>query len=192
MKSFHSLIFAILLLSCAMMNCTTSVNDLEINSILKNLKDHQGKVIVEIDGKKFYDENRIFTGSVMVASTSIRANLYDSLRSNVIASVMMNDWYKSKNKVYQVKAGENTNVNILIGKIIDPNQNKGIGYLFMNGQCKIMDYSKEVLVFKFEGLTAEYMKMSSQNQWQKIAGYIVIKKPKYEFLDIDEKSFFKN
>lgn len=175
-----------------MMNCTTSVNDLDINSILKNLKDHQGKVIVEIDGKKFYDENRIFTGSVMVASTSIRANLYDSLRSNVIASVMMNDWYKSKNKVYQVKAGENTNVNILIGKIIDPNQNKGIGYLFMNGQCKIMDYSKEVLVFKFEGLTAEYMKMSSQNQWQKIAGYIVIKKPKYEFLDIDEKSFFKN
>lgn len=171
-------------------SCTSSSDEIDFDAVVKNLKDHQAKVLVQIDGKEFYETDRTFSGSVMVATTSIRANLYDSLRSNVIASVMMNDWYKSKNKTYQVKAGESTHVNVLIGKITDASQNKGIGYLFMNGQCEILKFSKNILVFKFEGLTSEYMKMSTPDQWQKIKGYIVINKPDYQFLDLDEKSFF--
>jgi hypothetical protein len=59
----------------------------------------------------------------------------------------------------------------------------------MDGQCELVKYSKDVLVMKFSGLSAEYMKMSSQDKWQKIEGYIVVKNPDYQFLDIDEKSF---
>lgn len=172
------------------MSCKSSQDDVDFEKVIKNLKDHQAKVLVQIDGKEFYEDDRLFSGSVMVASTSIRANLYDAYRSNVIASVMMNDWYKLKIKKYQVKAGETTNVNVLIGKITDSTQNKGIGYLFMNGECEIVECSKNRLVFKFEGLTSEYMKMSSPDQWQKIKGFIVIKKPDYQFMGLDEKSFF--
>lgn len=190
MKAFYSQI-SICLLSLLLVSACSSKNDaIDFKSIAEKLKDGQGKVLVEIDGKPFYQEDRIFTGSVMVASTSIRANLYDNFRSNVIASVMMNDWYKAKTKIFQVKAGENTHVNVLIGKITDSTQNKGIGYLFMNGKCEIVTYSKDLLVFAFEGLTSEYMKMSTPEKWQNIKGYIVIRKPDYQFIDIDEKSFF--
>lgn len=190
MKNVFSLSVVIFVIIVSFFACSTQKDELDFNQIASDLKDQQAKVIVEIDGKPFYDEDRIFTGSVMVASTSIRANLYDHLRSNVIASVMMNDWYKASVKKFQVKAGENTNVNVLIGKIIDSKQNKGIGYLFMNGECEIVKYTKDLLVFKFEGLTSEYMKMSSPEEWQQIKGYIVIRKPNYQFTDIDEKSFF--
>lgn len=190
MKKFFGLLVVSFVSLLSFFACSIQNEEIDFDQIASSLKDQQAKVIVEIDGKPFYEEDRIFTGSVMVASTSIRANLYDHLRSNVIASVMKNDWYKASVKKFQVKAGENTNVNVLIGKITDSTQNKGIGYLFMNGECQIVKYTKDLLVFKFEGLTSEYMKMSSPEEWQKIKGYIVIRKPNYQFTDIDEKSFF--
>lgn len=189
MKILYTYFIYFLLFVSGLLGCTSSEDKLDVQSVIAGLKDHQAKVIVTIDGTKFYEDNRIFSGSVMVAATSLRLNLYDNLHSNVIASVMSNDWYKASNRVHQVTAGDNTHVNILIGKIVDSTQNKGIGYLFMDGQCEIVNYSKELLVMKFSGLTAEYMKMSSQDKWQKINGYIVVKKPDYQFLDIDEKSF---
>lgn len=189
MKVIYSRLLYFILLVSSLLSCTSSTTEIDVNSIVSNLKDHQAKVIATIDGKKFYDDNRIFSGSVMVAATSLRLNLYDDQHSNVIASIMSNDWYKSDKKIYLVTSADNTHVNILIGKIVDSTKNKGIGYLFMDGQCEVVEYSKEVLVMKFSGLSSEYMKMSSQDKWQKITGYIVVKKPDYQFIDIDEKSF---
>ncbi len=181
--------FLLNFLLSVLVGCTSPASDIDVKSIVANLKDKQAKVVVTIDGQKFYDDSRIFSGSVMVAATSLRLNLYDNQRSNVIASIMSNDWYKSKSRTYQVTSADNTHLNILIGKIVDSTINKGLGHLLMDGQCELVNYSKDVLVMKFSGLSAEYMKMSSQDKWQKIEGYIVVKNPDYQFLDIDEKSF---
>ncbi|WP_459490468.1 hypothetical protein [Aquirufa sp. ROCK-SH2] len=184
-------IFLCFSLSVFFFACQSNEMDLSnVEKELKQMKDHQAKVIVKIDGQKFYSDTTIFTGSVQLRSSSIRANLYDSKRSNVIFSVMENDWFRKKKKVFQVKNGETTSVNVLVGKITDALKNKGLGYLFVNGECEIISFNKEQLVAKFEGLTAEYMSMSDQNKWQKIQGLIIIKKPDYQLMELTETEIF--
>jgi hypothetical protein len=189
-KAFTS-IFSFIFLAFSMFACNSEQIDMsQVDAELKTLKDHEAKILVKIDGENFYSDSSTFSGSVQLRSSSIRANLYDTKRSNVIFSVMANDWYKKSKKVFQVKNGETTSVNVLVGKITHAAQNKGLGYLFVNGECEIVSFTKDHLVVKFKGLTSEYMSISDQTKWQKIQGLIIIKKPDYQFMELSETDYF--
>ena len=73
MKKFFGLLVVSFVSLLSFFACSIQNEEIDFDQIASSLKDQQAKVIVEIDGKPFYEEDRIFTGSVMVASTSIRA-----------------------------------------------------------------------------------------------------------------------
>ncbi|MHA8065928.1 hypothetical protein V7S76_04500 [Aquirufa sp. ROCK2-A2] len=184
-------IFSFGFLTISIFACNSEQIDMsKVDAELSSLKDHEAKILVKIDGEKFYSDSSTFSGSVQLRSSSIRANLYDAKRSNVIFSVMANDWFKKSKKVFQVKNGETTSVNVLVGKITHAAQNKGLGYLFVNGECEIVSFTQDQLVAKFEGLTSEYMSISDPSKWQKIQGLIIIKKPDYQLMELSETDYF--
>lgn len=172
-------------------NCSNSnQTEIDVEKELASLKNQQAKFIVVKKNEFFYPKSTIFTGKVMVGSTSIRANMYDDKGSNIILAIMANDWYRAKKKEFKVTAGESTNLNIMFGKMIDPKNNKGKGYLFMDGSCEILSFSKDLYLVKFNGLASDYMKMNDPNHREKVHGYLMVKRPDYEFFDLDEHAFF--
>lgn len=165
--------------------------DVDVEKEIAQLRDGEAKFIVFKNRDLFYAKSTIFSGKVMAGSSSIRANMYDNKGSNIILAIMANEWYRSKDKKFKVTSGESTNLNIMFGKMIDPKNNKGKGYLLMDGSCEIISFSKELYLVKFKGLASDYMKMNQRNEWEKVQGYLIVKKPAYEFFDINEDSFFE-
>lgn len=167
----------------------------EVKALLnryRHLKQKEVKCLFWIENKAFYSTEAVFKGKVSLGTSSMRMDLSDAQKSNVIVSIMANDWYLKKDKPFQVNATQGTtDLMLLFGKLIDVKNQHGLGFLLMNGSCKILKFSQDLLLIKFEGQVAEYMKMHQEKEWKRMRGYVLIASPDYEYHELAPSAFFK-
>jgi hypothetical protein len=178
MKYLIALLGALLLFSC------TSNNESEkIIATLASLKDNQAKIELNIDGKPFYADTSVFSGSGNVDAKGIKISLRDQSMGNVIVSMEGNNWFKSKPYKIDFKDGyptSSTMGSFLTGKISNTEENKGEGYVLYDGFFEVKYVSKEVFVVNVKG---NLKKPFGDAPLSSIEGCLIWKKPAYTLND---------
>nr|WP_293842681.1 hypothetical protein [uncultured Arsenicibacter sp.] len=179
-----ALVFSLLLL---LAGCTADPN---IDTIYASLKPDQAQILLSIDGKPFYSEQTTFTGGFMVNPTGFRANLADEKQSNIIITFNSTNWYKSHPAHVPVTIDNQGAASILIGKLTDPINKIGEGYLMTDGQIYIESFNKDRAVIRLEGKIARYGNQNQRSDWNTMKGLIVYRQPKISNVGIPDKALY--
>ncbi|OIN56502.1 hypothetical protein [Arsenicibacter rosenii] len=177
-------VLALLLL---LAGCTS---DPDVDTIYTSLKPDQAKILLSIDAKPFYTDETVFTGSIMVNPTGFRANLTDEKQSNIIITFSSTDWYKSHPAHVPVTIDNPGAASILIGKLVDPINKIGEGYLMTDGQIYIESFNRDRAVIRLEGKIARYGNQNQPSTWNTVKGIIVYRQPKIVSVGISDKELF--
>ncbi len=166
--------------------CTSDPN---IDTIYDSLKPDQAQILLSIDGKPFYDGQTTFTGGFTVNPTGFRANLTDEKQSNTIITFNSTTWYKSHPAHIPVTI-ENQGASVLIGKLVDPVNQIGEGYMMTDGQIYIESFNKDRAVIRLEGKVARYGNQNQRSAWNTMKGLIVYRQPKISSVGIPDKALY--
>ncbi|MFN3784780.1 MAG: hypothetical protein ACK4R6_12755 [Spirosomataceae bacterium] len=168
-------------------------NDIDqslIDDTLKSLKKGETKILLELDGKPFYQEDHIFKGDVTLFDNLFRFSLFDQYESNVIVAVSANGWYQQKPISRQIIQNDQKTASVMIGKLIDKENNVGEGYLMTDGKIDFISLNKSKTVLKITGLVGKYNAQRMPDKWQKLEGYIILKEPTIILSNLEEKQVF--
>ncbi|MFN3589468.1 MAG: hypothetical protein ACK4UP_08800 [Spirosomataceae bacterium] len=168
-------------------------NDIDqslIDETLKSLKKGETKVLLELDGEPFYQEDHIFKGDVTLFDNLFRFSLFDQYESNVIVAVSANEWYQQKPISRQIIQNDQKTASVMIGKLIDKENNVGEGYLMTDGKIDFISLNKSKTVLKIAGLVGKYNAQRMPDKWQKLEGYIILKEPTIILTNVEENQIF--
>lgn len=180
-----SLIFVALL-----SGCKSETPDNEDENIFKNLKDNQAKFIFKLDGEDFYKTESIFDGHLEIYPTTFSLGSFDQFESNVMIHFSGNDIYKNRPMKIPISIENGHTSPVMFGKIRDKQKNLGDGYLMSEGFITFKTFSKEKIVMRIEGKAKKYPKTYPNDKSYDVSAFIVCKKPKIGYIDIDEKAAF--
>lgn len=154
--------------------------DFDYELVLKNIKNNNANIQAVINGEEFYDTNySTFTGEVLLNENAIRINVVDEHKSNVILSLTSNKKIVKGTEI-NIDLDNQSNNNLMIGKLTDGKNNKGLGYLMTEGKITIEKIEKEKLIVLFKGKAAQFLEFNDKNKWQDIHGHIIMKAPNYK------------
>lgn len=149
------------------------------------LKEGQTKFLLTIDGDTFYEEDAIFEGHLEANENYFVMNFVNQHAGNFILNFSGTDkWYNQKpieGKLFGTAAS-----NLMVGKIIDKKENKGVGYLMSEGKITALKVSKDKLVFKVEGKLKKYPDVWDDDPSYTFDGHIVSKSPLYNEFSIPD------
>ena len=168
-------------------------NDIDqslIDETLKSLKKGETKILFELDGKPFYQEDHIFKGDVTLFDNLFRFSLFDQYESNVIVAISTNGWYQKKPISKQIIQNDQKTATVMIGKLIDKENNIGEGYLMTEGKIDFISLNKSKTILKITGLVGKYNAQRMPDKWQKLEGYIIQKEPNIILTNLEENQVF--
>lgn len=155
---------------------------MDYEKALNHLAENKGTINAVIAGENFYQlNNNTFSGEILVNENGLRVNLTDEDQSNVIMSLALSSNLREGN-VVQIDQDNQSNNNLMLGKLKDKKLNTGIGYLLTEGQITIEHLKKDKMVILYEGTAAEFIELNNKSKWKKIKGYIVVKSPDYKII----------
>lgn len=170
--------FSVLLAGVVLSSCTPSSSSTEnIKELFATLKDGEAKVVYTIDNHSFYGDSSIFKGEITAFDHAFRINLSDQFQGNTIIAIGGDKWFTKKPILKSVNTNNQTQASAMIGRMIDPANRRGLGYIMTSGEIKIETLSTEKVVIRLKGQVGEYTTMGNSASWKPMTGLIVYKKP---------------
>lgn len=145
---------------------------------------------VYLDGKPFYPESSRFTGEITAFPNQFRASFFDQFQSNVVISFSGDDWHRQKPIDRQVFHENQIAASVMIGKLIDPAQQKGEGYLMTDGKIQVKSWTPERLEMHIEGLVGLYQHQQEPDRWIPARLILRYKNPPCVWQGIDPTSVY--
>ncbi len=149
-----------------------------IDTEFEKMEEGQTKFLLTINGETFYETDAVFDGNLAVKENYFNMNFLNQHDGNFILNFGdVKNWYDSKTiegKLYGSAAS-----NLMIGKVIDKKENKGVGYLMSNGKIIPITISKDKIIFRIEGKLKKYPNVREDDKDFICEGYIISKKPKF-------------
>jgi len=177
MKLFALPIYLLTLLAASLtVSCTTSSSK-NSDEILSTLKAGEAKILVTIDNQLFYGESSSFKGEITAFDHAFRINLTDQFQGNTIIALGGDKWFAQKPVVKAVDTNNQTQASAMIGRITDPTNRRGLGYIMTAGEITLESLSEEKAILRLKGQVGEYTTMGNPSTWKPVEGIIVYKKP---------------
>lgn len=145
---------------------------------------------VYLDGKPFYPETSRFKGDVTAFPNQFRMSLFDQYQSNVVIAFTGNDWYRQKPIDRSVFIDNQVAASVLIGKLLDPKEQKGEGYLMTDGKIKINSWTAERMEMHIEGLVGLYQHQQEPDRWIPTKVIVRYKNPPCQWQGIDPSTVY--
>lgn len=149
-----------------------------IDTQFDNLQEGQTKFLLTIDDEKFYEEDALFEGHLEVKENYFIMNFFNQHNGNFILNFSgIKEWYNQKpieGKLYGTSVS-----NLMVGKVVDREENKGVGYLMSEGEIVALTVSKDKLIFKVTGKLKKYPEVLEGSPSFKFDGYIISKSPTF-------------
>ena len=177
MKLFALPIYLLTLLAASLtVSCTTSSSK-NSEDILSTLKAGEAKILVTIDNHPFYGDSSVFKGEITAFDHAFRINLTDQFQGNTIIALGGDKWFAQKPVVKAVDTNNQTQASAMIGRITDPTNRRGLGYIMTAGEITLESLSEEKAILRLKGQVGEYTTMGNPSTWKPVEGIIVYKKP---------------
>lgn len=181
-----SKVFAVIIICFFLTACSSDKRE---EQVYQSLKDNQSKFIFKLNGADFYKAESVFSGHLEIVERSFTINFFDQFDSNVMIHFSGIDWYKARPIKIPIKLMSSYST-VMIGRIKNKELKLGEGYMMYEGFVTFKVLTKEKIVIKVEGKAKKYPKVDIDSPSYDVEGFIVCKKPKVDFLDIDEKKAF--
>lgn len=169
-------IFGILMIAITL-SCTHDSKE-KYNEELSTLGANQAKVSININDKKFYENQELFTGSGYASNENgVKISLKNQQSGNIIVSLEGNLDIQQMPLKLNFKDGfpeGNTSGSFLIGKITDATKNAGEGYILTDGGFEIVQLDSNAIIIKVKG---QLRKPFGDSDLSTIDGKIIWKKP---------------
>ncbi len=183
-----SLNYFFVLIAFGLLNaCSTDKHEQEVYESLKN---NQSKFIFKVDGKDFYPTESIFEGHLEIVEKSFTISYFDQFDSNVMIHFGGPKWYSDRPIRVPIKLINNYTSTLMFGKIKDKEKRLGEGYLMAEGYITFKTLTKDKIILKVEGKAKKYPNVNKEDKDYDVQAIIICKKPKIDFLEINEKEAF--
>lgn len=176
--------------ACSSSNETKSEDLKEYQTIYQSLKNNQSKFDIELNGKKFFTSESIFTGHLEIVHNSFTINFSDQYESNMMIHFGGYEWYKEHPVKVPIKLDNSYSSNVMIGRIKNKEEHLGEGYLMSEGLITIKAITKAKIFMLIEGKAKKYPKVDEASPSYDVKGIIVCKNPNIDYLAIDENAAF--
>jgi hypothetical protein len=157
-----------------------------VDAQFEELKAGETKFLLTIDNDAFYEEDAVFEGHLEAKENYFVMNFVNQHAGNFILTFSgIEKWYDQKpveGQLYGTAAS-----NLMIGKVVDKKENKGVGYLMSEGNITALTVSKEKLVFKVEGKLKKYPNVREEDPSFNFDGYIISKSPTFNDYSIPNR-----
>ncbi|GAB3576201.1 hypothetical protein GCM10027578_41640 [Spirosoma luteolum] len=187
MKTTVNILLAGLVASLLLLGCQ---RDPDIQSIYSTLKPGEARLLVQIDGKDFYPAESAFKGEVFVFDTHLQLNVTDQYESNVIISFNGDKWYAQRPVKRPVVIDNQVAASAMIGRLIDPVNRRGEGYLMTDGTITVESLSADKLVMRLDGRVGKYEYQKMPEKWNQIKGLLVYRSPKLTLQNVTAKEVY--
>lgn len=190
MKLFALPIYLLTLLAASLtVSCTTSSSK-NSDEIFSTLKAGEAKILVTIDNQPFYGESSNFKGEITAFDHAFRINLTDQFQGNTIIALGGDKWFAQKPVVKAVDTNNQTQASAMIGRITDPTNRRGLGYIMTAGEITLESLSEEKAILRLKGQVGEYTTMGNPSTWKPVEGIIVYKKPVLKVQGLTPKQLY--
>lgn len=180
--------YIVLLIAFAFINsCTTDKHEQEIYDALKN---NESKFIFKLEGKDFYPAQSNFSGHLEILEKSFTISYFDQFDSNVMIHFGGDKWYVDRPIRVPIKLINNYTSTLMFGRIKDKEKRLGEGYLMSEGFITFKTLTKDKIIIQMDGKAKKYPQVNPEDKDYKVQALIVCKKPKIDFLEINEKEAF--
>lgn len=159
-------------------SCTTSSSSSpNATEVLSTLKEGEAKAFFSIDNQPFYGDSSIFKGEITAFDHAFRINLTDQFQGNTVIAIGGDKWFAKKPITKPVDTNNQTQASAMIGRITDPANRRGLGYIMTSGEITLKALSNEKAILHLKGQVGEYTTMGDPATWKPIEGFIFYKKP---------------
>ncbi|PWJ60416.1 hypothetical protein CLV98_101600 [Dyadobacter jejuensis] len=176
-KRFLGLLLSSLLLACE----PKPQQDQRLEDYKSVLADHQALIRLEIAGDTFYANECIFKGSISLSNGTMAINLKNQFDGQTIVSLKMPDRLKDFPWEITFDERKGAQTQVLIGKIIETNPLKGLGYVMTSGSLTVKQMDPEYFHMDLHGKGVKYGVDLLLEQPVEIKGTIVYKSPHVSF-----------
>jgi hypothetical protein len=149
------------------------------------MKDKQTKFILHINNNSFYEVDAIFSGHLEAKNNYFVMNFHNQYGGNYILNLSGENWYNEKYIDGRLAGAAASN--LMIGKVINKQENIGAGYLMDSGKIEPITVSKAKLIFKVSGSLKKYPKVAETDSSYNFEGYIISKSPEYSEYSIPKQ-----
>lgn len=187
---FEGIQYFSIMLVFLLFGCKNSGDQQQAEKVLNELKDNQAKVIIRIDGKEFYPDSSIFTGQLMLTEQMLSLALTDQYEGKTMLNVGGEKWFAEKPVSRQVVGNNAFNAGLKLGKLVDPQNMIGEGYMMTEGKIEAVIFEKDRIVFSINGKAGKYSDFQQPDKYLPLEGLIIFKKPALNLANITEKEVF--
>ncbi|MEO6286179.1 MAG: hypothetical protein ABIN80_24475 [Dyadobacter sp.] len=163
-----------------------------VEQIFKALKENEAKVIISFNGKEFYPAESVFKGQVTLSHQMLSLALTNQFEGKTMLSLGGEKWYAQNPIVKKVDLKDAFNASLKIGKLIDPKNMIGEGYMMTDGQIEAITFAKDQMVFKITGRVGKYSDFEQPDKYISAEGFIVYKMPAINWSNITEDEVFSS
>lgn len=156
----------------------------------EQIKPGEAGVSVTLDGKSFYAADSRFTGDITAFPSMFRVSLFDQYQSNVVIAFGGDGWPNQKPIERSVFVDNQVAASVMIGKLIDAEQQKGEGYLMTDGKIRITSWTKDRLEIHIDGQVGLYQHQQEPDRWIPAQLIIRYKNPPCRWQGIDPTSVY--
>jgi hypothetical protein len=184
---------AVTVLSLLLVNCKKE-NDFgqEVNQVLKELNGNQAKVIVDIDGRKFYPDSSVFTGQLLLTDQMLSLALTDQFEGKTMLSIGGEKWFEQKPISRQILKNDAFNASLKLGKLVDAKNMIGEGYMMTEGRIEAVVFERDKIVFAISGKAGKYSDFQKPEKYLPLKGLIVYKQPAINWSNVSEVEVFSS
>lgn len=172
-----SFYFILFLFGSSVSSCTSSSTSKNPSEILATLKEGEAKVVFTIDNQPFYGDSSVFKGEITAFDHAFRINITDQFQGNTVIAIGGDQWFATKPITKAVDTNNQTQASAMIGRMTDPVNRRGLGYIMTSGEITLEALSEEKAILRLKGQVGEYTTMGNPATWKPVEGLIVYKKP---------------
>ena len=188
--SFKYLAILVMISFCTACSSTEKEQEEMCEKVYKSLKDNQSKFIIKMNGDEFYKPESIFEGHLEILEKNLTISYYDQFESNVMIHFGGNKWYVPRPIRIPVTLESSYSSNVMIGRMKNKAKKLGEGYLMASGFLTLKSFTKDKIIMMIEGKAKKYPKVDEASPTYDVKGYFISKKPKIDYLTVDEKAAF--
>lgn len=186
-RPLHS-IFILIFIGGFIPSCTPSSKN--PSEILASLKDGEAKAFFTIDNQEFYGDSSLFKGEITAFDHAFRINLTDQFQGNTIIAIGGDKWFAQKPVTKPVDTNNQTQASAMIGRMTDPVNRRGLGYIMTSGEITLEALSDEKAILRLKGQVGEYTTMGNPTTWKSVEGLIIYKKPRLKIQGLTTQQLY--
>jgi hypothetical protein len=185
--------YVLILISFLNLGCSPNkASDEKVKQIFKELNANQAKVVVSFNGREFYPTESVFTGQITMSGQMLSLALTNQFEGKTMLNLGGEKWYAQDPIVKKVSLNDAFNASLKLGKLIDPKNMIGEGYMMTDGTIEAITFSKDQMVFKITGRVGKYSDFQQPDKYISAEGFIVYKMPAINWSNITEDEVFSS